>query len=124
MVLRRPLRDGRIRGALAGLPLLALGSSGSAWVVAPVAFVGGLGFSLAAITWDSTLRKSVPPESLSRVTAYDDLMSYLSIPLSQLGAGPLAHVFGAGAVCTACGIGYVAACLFPLLKRYVRGQGA
>lgn len=124
MVLRRPLRDGRIWGALAGLPLLALGLSGQAWVVAPVAFVGGLGFSLAAITWESTLQKSVPPQSLSRVTAYDDLLSYLSIPVSQLTVGPLARVYGASEICTVCGVGYVAACLFPLLNRYVRMQSS
>lgn len=124
LVLRRPLRAGRLWGALAGLPLLALGLSGSAWVVAPVAFVGGLGFSLAAITWESTLQMSVPSESLSRVTAYDDLLSFLAIPLSQLAVGPLAQVYGARAVCTACGIGYVVASLFPLLNRHVRGQGA
>ena len=35
MVLRRPLRDGRIWGTLSALPLLALGLSGRAWVVAP-----------------------------------------------------------------------------------------
>jgi MFS family permease len=124
MVLRRPLRDGRIWGALAALPLLALGLSGRAWVVAPAAFIGGLGFSLAAITWESTLQKSVPPESLSRVTAYDDLLSYLSIPVSQLTVGPLASVYGARGICTMCGIGYVAACLFPLLNRYVRMQSS
>lgn len=124
MMLRRPLRDGRIWGALAGLPLLAIGLSGRAWVVAPAAFVGGLGFSLAAITWESTLQKSVPSASLSRVTAYDDLLSFLSIPASQLAVGPLAHAFGAGAICTACGIGYVATSLFPLLDRHVRRQGS
>jgi MFS family permease len=123
MVLRRPLRDGRIWGALAALPLMALGLSGRAWVVAPAAFIGGLGFSLAAITWESTLQKSVPPESLSRVTAYDDLLSYLSIPVSQLTVGPLAGIYGPRGLCTICGIGYIAACLFPLLNRHVRTQG-
>lgn len=122
VVIRRPLRDGRLWGVLAALPLLALGLSGRAWVVALAAFTGGLGFSLAAITWESTLQTSVPQESLSRVTAYDDLLSYLSIPVSQLAAAPLAGVYGAREICTACGIGYVVACLFPLLNRYVRTQ--
>lgn len=121
-VFRRPLRNGRIWGALAGLPLLALGLSGRAWAVAPAAFIGGLGFSLAAITWESTLQNSVPPESLSRVTAYDDLLSYLSIPLSQLAVGPLAGIYGAGRICTVCGIGYIAACMFPLLNTHIRTQ--
>ncbi|WP_435130588.1 MFS transporter [Actinacidiphila sp. bgisy144] len=120
LVFRRPLRDGRIWGALAGLPLLALGWSGTAWVVAPAAFVGGLGFSVAAITWESTLQEAVPQQSLSRVTAYDDLLSFLAIPLSQLLAGPLGRAAGAREVCTLCGIGCIASCLLPLLDRQVR----
>jgi hypothetical protein len=93
-------------------------------VVAPAAFIGGLGFSLAAITWESTLQQSVPPESLSRVTAYDDLLSYLSIPVSQLTVGPLARVYGAREICAMCGIGYIAACLVPLLDGHVRMQSS
>lgn len=120
LVLRRPLRDGRIWGVLAGLPLLALGLSGEAWVVAAAAFVGGLGFSVAAITWESTLQASVPQESLSRVAAYDDLLSYVAIPLSQIAVGPLSQTSGAKEVCTVCGIAYIASCLFPLLNKQVR----
>ncbi|MGW4891528.1 MFS transporter [Kitasatospora sp. NPDC004240] len=120
IVLRRPLRDGRLWGTLAALPLLALGLSGDAWVVAVAAFVGGLGFSVAAITWESTLQAAVPQENLSRVAAYDDLLSYLAIPLSQIAVGPLAREYGAKEVCTVCGIAYIAACLFPLLNKQVR----
>lgn len=120
LVLRRPLRDGRIWGMLAALPLLALGLSGDAWVVAAAAFAGGLGFTVAAITWESTLQAAVPEESLSRVVAYDDLLSYLAIPLSQLAAGPLAAVYGAKEVSVACGVAYLVVCLVPLLSREVR----
>lgn len=120
LVLRRPLRDGRIWGTLAGLPLIALGLSGEAWVVALAAFVGGLGFTVAAITWESTLQAAVPNEQLSRVAAYDDLFSFLAIPLSQLAVGPLAAAYGAKEICTVCGIAYIVSCLFPLLNRKVR----
>jgi MFS family permease len=120
VVLRRPLRDGRIWGALAGLPLLAVGLAGNAWIVAAAAFVGGLGFTVAAITWEATLQAAVPEESLSRVAAYDDLLSYLAIPLAQLAVGPLAARYGANEVSVACGIAFVVACLAPLLSREVR----
>lgn len=80
VVLRRPLRDGRIWGTLAGLPLLATGLSGETWVVATTAFIGGLGFTVATITWESALQTAVGEESLSRIAAYDDLFSYLAIP--------------------------------------------
>jgi MFS family permease len=120
IVLRRPLRDGQIWGTLAGLPLLAIGLSGDAWIVAAAAFVGGLGFTVAAITWESTLQAAVPEESLSRVVAYDDLLSYLAIPLSQLAVGPLAAMYGAKEVSVACGIAYLIVSLVPLLSREVR----
>lgn len=120
LTLRHPLRDGRLWGTLAALPLLALGLSDQAWVVASAAFVGGLGFTLAAITWESTLQQSVPNEALSRVAAYDDLLSYLAIPLSQLAVGPLSSTFGAPKVALTCGIAYIGASLLPLANRQVR----
>jgi len=118
--LRRPLRDGRVWGVLAGLPLLAIGLSGDAWLVAAAALVGGLGFTVAAITWESTLQAAVPEESLSRVAAYDDLLSYLAIPLSQLAVGPLATTYGAQQVSIACGVAFIVVCLLPLLSHEVR----
>lgn len=120
IVLRRPLRDGQIWGTLAGLPLLAIGFSGEAWIVAAAAFVGGLGFSVASIAWESALQATVPEESLSRVAAYDDLLSYLAIPLSQLAVGPLAVMYGAKGVSIVCGVAFVVVCLLPLLSREVR----
>lgn len=120
MVLRHPLRDGRICGTLAGLPLLAIGLSGQAWVVGVAAFIGGLGFTVAAITWETALQASVPAASLSRVAAYDDLLSYLAIPLSQIAVGPLAQAYGASQVSIVCGVAYIAACLFPLASRELR----
>jgi MFS family permease len=120
IVLRRPLRDGRIWGTLAGLPLLAIGLTGEAWIVAGAAFVGGLGFTVAAITWESTLQAAVPEKSLSRVAAYDELLSYVAIPLSQLAVGPLAATYGAKEVSVVCGVAYIVVCLLPLLSREVR----
>lgn len=123
ITLRRTLRDGRLWGTLAALPLLAIGLSGEAWIVAAAAFVGGIGLTVAGITWESTLQAAVPAECLSRVAAYDELLSYLAIPLSQLAVGPLAAAYGAKEVSVACGIAYVVVCLAPLLSREVRGEG-
>jgi MFS family permease len=120
IVPRRPLRGGLVWGTLAGLPLLAVGLSGDAWVVAAAAFVGGLGVTVAAITWESTFQAAVPAESLSRVAAYDDLLSYAAIPLSQVAVGPLAATYGAREVSVGCGLAVVGCCLLPLLSRDVR----
>jgi hypothetical protein len=120
LVFRRPLRTGRLFGVLPALPLLALGFSGEPWIVAAAAFVGGLGFTISAITWDTALQTQVPREALSRVSAFDDLLSFIAIPLSQLAAGPLAAALGAGPVALLCGVVYLVAALLPLLSRDTR----
>ena len=116
----KPMRDGRLWGALAGLPLLALGLSGDAVIVSAAAFVGGLGITVAGITWDTTLQKAVPPESLARVAAYDELFSFCANPLSFLVVGPLALVLGSQTLALICGLGLIAASLFPLLDNQIR----
>lgn len=124
LVLRRPLRDGAIWGTLSGLPLLAVGVTGDAWIVSMAALLGGLGLTVASIGWESTLQAAVPAESLSRVAAYDELLSYVAIPLSQLAVGPLAAAYGAQEVTAACGVAYIVVCLLPLLSREVRTMHA
>jgi MFS family permease len=124
LVLRRPLRDGAVWGTLSALPLLAVGVTGNVWVVSMAAFVGGLGFTVASIGWETTLQAAVPEESLSRVAAYDELFSYVAIPLSQLAVGPLAAAYGAQEVIVVCGVAYVVVCLLPLLNREIRTMRA
>ncbi|WP_433789231.1 MFS transporter [Actinoplanes sp. CA-252034] len=120
LVFRRPLRTGRLLGVLPALPLLALGVSGEPWIVAAAAFAGGLGFTISAITWDTALQTRVPREALSRVSAFDDLFSFVAIPLSQLAVGPLAAAVGAGRVAVLCGVAYLVAALLPLLGEEMR----
>ncbi|HWS35713.1 MAG TPA: MFS transporter [Actinoplanes sp.] len=120
LVLSNPLRTGRLFGVLSALPLLALGFTGEPWIVAAAAFIGGLGFTVSAVTWDTALQTRVPREALSRVSAFDDLFSYLAIPLSQLATGPLAATFGAGRVALLCGVTYLVAALVPLFSSQVR----
>ncbi|MEV4439225.1 MFS transporter, partial [Streptomyces sp. NPDC049577] len=99
---------------------LALGARlGAPWLVV-AAFVAGLGTSLTAIAWDTSLQEHVPSHVLSRVSSYDDLLSYLAIPVGQLAVGPLAGAFGGFRVATAAGALYVAAALAPLASTAVR----
>ena len=115
-----PLRMGRLWGTLSALPLLALGLTSSIWWLAIAAFTGGIGFTIADITWDTSLQQHVPPDVLARVASYDDLLSYLAIPLSLLMVGPLATHFGPAPVATGCGIAYAIASLAPLAQHEVR----
>ncbi|AEV81436.1 major facilitator superfamily protein [Actinoplanes sp. SE50] len=120
LVFRRPLRTGLLLGVTSASPLLALGLSGEAWTVAGAAFVGGIGFTIAGVTWDTALQTRVPREALSRVSSFDDLFSFIAIPLSQVAMGPLAAAAGAGRVVVVCGVAYVGACLLPFLSPEIR----
>ncbi|MCP3803218.1 MFS transporter [Allokutzneria sp. A3M-2-11 16] len=114
------LRWGSVLGALGGLPLIVLGSgAGITWLVVS-AFVAGLGSSAVAISWETSLQEHVPTESLSRVSAYDALLSYIAIPFGQLAVGPAADAFGGAAVALGAGVGYTIAVLLPLGSAAVR----
>ncbi|MDH6115251.1 MFS family permease [Kitasatospora sp. MAP12-15] len=120
LVVRHLLRLGQLMSALIALPLLALGAHlHTPWLIA-AAFVAGLGSSVAAISWDTSLQEHVPAHALSRVSSYDDLLSYLAIPIGQLSVGPLAQAFGGFRVITVTGVVYALAAVAPLASTAVR----
>ncbi|WP_433235013.1 MFS transporter [Streptosporangium sp. CA-135522] len=120
LVVRHLLRLGQLMSALGALPLLALGAHLHApWLIA-VAFVAGLGSSVAAVSWETSLQEHIPAHILSRVSSYDDLLSYIAIPIGQLGVGLLAHRFGDFQVAATAGIIYAAAAVLPLASAAVR----
>ncbi|WP_250969379.1 MFS transporter [Streptomyces sp. RKAG290] len=120
LVVRHLLRLGQLTSALAALPLLALGARLPApWLLA-AAFVAGLGSAVTAVAWDTSLQEHVPPHVLSRVASYDDLLSYVAIPIGQLSVGPLSQTYGAFHLTAAAGVASAVAALLPLTSRAVR----
>ncbi|RSM98120.1 MFS transporter [Nonomuraea sp. WAC 01424] len=120
LVVRHLLRLGQLMSALGAIPLLALGAHLDAlWLIA-IAFVAGLGSSLAAVSWETSLQEHVPAHVLSRVSSYDDLLSYIAIPIGQLGVGLLADRFDGYQVAATAGIVYAAAAVLPLASATVR----
>lgn len=120
LVVRRLLRFGQLASVLGALPLLVLGARlGPGWLVG-AAFVAGLGSAVSGISWDTSLQEHVPARALSRVSSYDDLLSYVAIPIGQLLVGPLAHAFGAATVTAVAGVIYAVVALAPLASRQVR----
>ncbi|MFC1442277.1 MFS transporter [Streptacidiphilus sp. N1-10] len=120
VTVRHLLRLGQSVTALGALPLLALGAGLHApWLIA-AAFVAGLGSSVVGIGWDTSLQEHVPAGVLSRVSSFDDLLSYLAIPIGQLSVGPLAHAFGGFRVATTAGVVYAVAAVAPLASAAVR----
>ena len=72
--------------------VLAVGAPLALVVLAALAT--GYGFSLLMIWWETALAYHVPPNALSRVSAYDWMGSLALVPVGFLVAGPLANGFG------------------------------
>jgi len=121
---RRPLRFGRLAGALGACSLIALGLGLDPVWLAACAFLGGVGFAASGITWESALQRHVGPAHLGRVSSIDDLLSFAPIPLGQLLVGPAAAVWGGARVALVCGVAFAVAALAPLTARAVRTLAA
>jgi MFS family permease len=120
LAVRHFLRLGQVSVTLVALPLLALGlHRGAPWLVVS-GFVAGLGSSIAGIAWDTSIQEHVPPHALSRVASYDDLLSYVAIPIGQLAVGPLADAIGGFRLVSITGWVYIVLALAPLISREVR----
>ncbi|MFJ6216829.1 MFS transporter [Streptomyces sp. NPDC092296] len=116
----RLLRLGQLVAVTGALPLLVLGAGLPApWLIG-AAFVDGLGSAVTGISWDTSLQEHVPPQVLSRVSSYDDLLSFVAIPIGQLSVGPLAQHLGGFRVTTTAGVIYAVAALAPLASAAVR----
>ncbi|MEU1707588.1 MFS transporter [Streptomyces sp. NPDC005706] len=117
---RHLLRSGQLMTVLGALPLLLLGAHAQAHWLIIGAFIAGLGSGAGGISWDTSLQEHIPAHVLSRVTSYDDLLSYAAIPVGQLCVGPLAERFGGYTVTTAAGLVYLVAAVAPLVSGTVR----
>ena len=120
LTIRHFLAFGQLMSALIAVPLLVLGAGLHAPYLIAAAFIAGLGSAVASVSWDTSLQEHVPPQALSRVCSFDDLLSYAAIPVGQLSVGPLASAFGGFRVATVAGVIYVAAAFFPLAFTSVR----
>ncbi|WP_208636880.1 MFS transporter [Streptomyces swartbergensis] len=93
----RPRRAILVGCALMGLtamtPLL-LALAPYTWVLVVANFVAGVGVEQAGVAWYSTLNEQISEGRLARVYAYDDLGSYLALPLAQFAAGPAVLFLG------------------------------
>ena len=124
LLVRRPLGSpliyGRLIGTLSALPLIGFGATDNFWLLLIASFIGGAGFSVLGISYDSTLHTKVSTTVLSRVSSYDDLIAYGSIPIAQILVGPAAEAFGNHQLAIWCGIGLILATLIPLIFPSIR----
>jgi predicted MFS family arabinose efflux permease len=64
-------------------------------LIVAVAIVGGVGFSLSGVLWETVVGENVPERALSRVSSYDWLGSITLRPIGLAIVGPVAVAIGA-----------------------------
>ncbi len=89
-------------------------------LVIPCSFGTGWGFALMIIWWETALARHIPPNLLSRVSAYDWMGSLALLPLGYALAGPLAEAFGAQTVLGVGSLVGLAALMLALAPRSTR----
>lgn len=77
----------------AGVPL-TMAFSLPLWAICIGAFMAGISGQLFAVFWYTTLQKEIPPEMLSRVSAYDHMGSIVLAPLGVVIGGYLYEEIG------------------------------
>ncbi|MGW0866350.1 MFS transporter [Streptomyces sp. NPDC002611] len=91
---RRAILVGCALMSLTATTPLLLALAPYTWVLVVATFVAGVGVEQAGVAWYSTLNEQIPEDRLARVYAYDDLGSYLALPLAQFAAGPAVLLLG------------------------------
>lgn len=93
----RPKRDlwiGVLSIVFCAPPMALLGLQASPYSLMAAFFIAGLCFGVFGVVWSHALQTHIPAHKLARVYAYDALGSFVTIPLGELAAGPLALKFG------------------------------
>ena len=113
---------------LAPLPyaavFVAIGAGAGLPVLLACAGVAGVGSALSDVQWETTIQRQVPSVAMSRVSSWDMMLSFLSVPVGQMTAPALAATVGAPTVAMAGGAVCALALTLPLLSREVRGLQA
>jgi MFS family permease len=94
---RRPLVVVAVVGAGFAVPLSLLAGGAPLAVLAAGALLAGLAMMVCNTVWESTLQRHIPPDQLSRVSAYDWFGSMAFSPLGMILWGPVAAATGTSA---------------------------
>jgi MFS family permease len=78
---RRPMLAGEVAMLGWALVLGALALRAPTAVIAVAGFVSGVGFGVFGPVWDTTMQRQLPPEILSRASAYDWFGSTVLLPI-------------------------------------------
>jgi MFS family permease len=116
---RRLLRAGWLTLLLMPLWALAYVWPGVLIAIMVGAVVGYAGLSFFGVAWETAIQDHVPHRSLGKVASWDQLTSFIAMPVGNALAGPLAQAYGINPVLVACAMVFLVASLAPL---FVRGS--
>jgi MFS family permease len=89
-------------------------------LVVPLALATGTGFALFDVFWDTTMAEQIPPDRLSRASAWEWMGSLILLPVGFLAAGPVADATSTEAVLVGGAILTAAALSLGVLPRATR----
>ncbi|MBB2987818.1 MFS transporter [Terracoccus luteus] len=121
--LTHPLRWGMLACTVFALPLVLLGVRPELVTVAVGFLLAGMALEVFGVGWSTALQEHVPTEVLSRVSSYDLLGSFVTIPVGTLAYGWLATHVSLESLLVVSGILYAVLSLSALLSRSVRDLG-
>lgn len=102
-----------------GLPMLALGLLLPLPVIIVVVFVQGATLALHLTLWFTAFQQQVPEESLSRVSSFDAMGSFVLIPVGMVASGLVASVIGPQATLIGAGALTMTANLLVFTRRAI-----
>ncbi|MFJ8405677.1 MFS transporter [Streptomyces microflavus] len=120
VTVRQPMTPALSLMTLAGVPLILLGTGADVLWLASAAFAAGVAAEFFTVVWSTVWHIYIPEHLNSRVAAYDEFGSFVSIPVGQMSVPILAAAFGTAAVAVTGGILTVIAMLLPLLLPALR----
>lgn len=117
---QRAMFIGILLVALNAVPIFMLACGAATPVLMGGFCLAGIGFGQFGVVWAHALQTHIPREKLARVYAYDAMGSFITIPLGELAAGPLALRYGTGSVLLCCATAIVIATLATSLVPAIR----
>lgn len=112
---RRPLLFATLATLLGPAPLFLVAARGATPLVAATAFVSGIAIAVFSVLWSTTLQREVPPEVLSRVSAYDWVGSLALTPIWMALVGPVSSLLGVTTTLVTSGVVMMALVIAVLL---------
>lgn len=117
---RRPLLLGQLGILLVTPQFLLLALAAPVPLIVLAAFVAGIGIEICGVFWETAVQQHISQDRLSRVSAWDQLGSFVVTPIGLTIAGPLADSLGVATTIVVFGGVFFVAEAAALLSRDVR----